>query len=98
MPLKAISAEKLYYKPFKPSHSLVEGIISRGLTVLAGTSKIGKSWMMLDLAISVASGSSFLGRKTRGCITLGMNMGFKGFSKESARTVLRMFIKDRTSI
>lgn len=65
MPLKAISAEKLYYKPFKPSHSLVEGIISRGLTVLAGTSKIGKSWMMLDLAISVASGSSFLGRHVK---------------------------------
>jgi len=65
MPLKPISADKLYYKPFKPCHALVEGIIPRGLTVLAGTSKIGKSWMMLDLAISIASGTPFLGRPVK---------------------------------
>ena len=65
MPLKPISADKLYYKPFKPCRALVEGIIPKGLTVLAGTSKIGKSWMMLDLAISIASGTSFLGRPVK---------------------------------
>lgn len=65
MPLKPISADTLFYKPFKPSHALVEGIIPRGLTVLAGTSKIGKSWMMLDLAISIASGAPFLGRPVK---------------------------------
>ena len=63
MPTKTISAEKLYYKSFKPYRAMVEGLFPRGLTVLAGTSKIGKSWMMLDLAISVASGTPFLGRK-----------------------------------
>ena len=63
MPTKTISAEKLYYKSFKPYRAMVEGLLPRGLTVLAGTSKIGKSWMMLDLAISVASGTPFLGRK-----------------------------------
>ena len=65
MALKPISADTLYYKPFKPCHALVEGIIPRGLTVLAGTSKIGKSWMMLDLAISIASGTPFLGRPVK---------------------------------
>ena len=63
MQTKTISAEKLYYKSFKPYRAMVEGLLPRGLTVLAGTSKIGKSWMMLDLALSVASGTPFLGRK-----------------------------------
>lgn len=62
MPIQPISADKLYYKTFKPSRALVEGIIPKGLTVLAGSPKIGKSWMALDLAIAVASGDSFLGR------------------------------------
>ena len=65
MPIQPISADKLYYKTFKPSHALVEGIIPKGLTVLAGSPKIGKSWMALDLAIAVASGGSFLGRSVK---------------------------------
>jgi hypothetical protein len=45
MPIKPISAEELYFKPFKSLPALVEGIIPKGMTVLAGSSKIGKSWM-----------------------------------------------------
>lgn len=65
MSIKPISAESLYCKPFRPCPALVEGIISKGLTVLAGSPKIGKSWMALDLAIAVASGGEFLGRPVR---------------------------------
>ena len=65
MSITPITAEHLYYKSFKPHRALVEGILPRGLTVLAGTAKIGKSWLMLDLAISVASGTSFLGRPVK---------------------------------
>ena len=65
MPIQPISADKLYYKTFKPNHALVEGIIPKGLTVLAGSPKIGKSWMALDLALAVASGGSFLGRPVK---------------------------------
>ena len=65
MPINPISAEQLYFKPFKTLPSLVDGIIPKGMTVLAGSSKIGKSWMALDLAIAVASGGEFLGRHVR---------------------------------
>lgn len=65
MRLQPVTAESIYYKPFKPRPALVEGLIVQGLTILAGTAKIGKSWMMLDLAISVASGTPFLGKPVR---------------------------------
>lgn len=42
----------------------VKGLIVEGATVLAGGSKIGKSWMALQLCMSVAVGVSFLGRET----------------------------------
>jgi len=65
MPIKPISADNLFHKVFKPSYDLVDGLISKGLTVLAGSSKVGKSWMALDLAIAVASGGEFLGRPVK---------------------------------
>lgn len=65
MPITPISAEQLYFKPFKTLPALVDGIIPKGMTVLAGPSKIGKSWMALDLAIAIASGGEFLGRRVR---------------------------------
>lgn len=65
MPIKPISAEQLYAKPFKTSPALIDGIIPKGMTVIGGPSKIGKSWMALDLAIAVASGGEFLGRQVR---------------------------------
>jgi predicted ATP-dependent serine protease len=44
---------------------IVEGLISKGLTILGGSPKIGKSWLALDLAISVANGSPFLGKSVQ---------------------------------
>lgn len=41
---------------------IVPGLFPEGLTVLAGTPKTAKSWMMLQLAIAVASGAKFCGR------------------------------------
>ena len=63
-PMKPVTAESIYYKLYKPSPMIVEDLIPKGLTVLGGTSKIGKSWMALDLAISVAAGAPFLGKPT----------------------------------
>ena len=42
----------------------VKGLIIEGATVLAGGSKIGKSWLALQMCLSVASGEPFLGRDT----------------------------------
>jgi hypothetical protein len=38
----------------------VPGMVPDGLTLLAGPPKLGKSWLVLDLAIQVASGGRFL--------------------------------------
>ena len=42
----------------------VEGLIPQGLIVLGGAPKIGKSWMMMDLCLSVAKGEKFWGFET----------------------------------
>ena len=44
-----------------PIEWIVNGLIPTGLTLLCGASKIGKSWMSLQLAVSVSSGKDFLG-------------------------------------
>lgn len=43
---------------------VVQGMITAGLTVLAGPPKRGKSWLSLLLAVDVASGATFLGAPT----------------------------------
>lgn len=49
-----------------PETSFVwDGRLSTGLGLLAGAPKIGKSWFALDLAIHVARGEEYLGRRTR---------------------------------
>lgn len=60
-----ITAESIFYKIFEPQPMIVEGLISKGLTVLGGSPKIGKSWLALDLAISVANGVPFLGKSVQ---------------------------------
>ena len=70
MPINPISAEQLYFKPFKTLPSLVDGIIPKGMTVLAGSSKIGKSWMILQLGMAIAKGEPFLGKQTEKCEVL----------------------------
>ena len=49
-----------------PLEYLVEGlIITPGLSCLGGKKKVGKSWLALDLAQRVASGTPFLGKQVR---------------------------------
>jgi hypothetical protein len=43
-----------------PVRWAVPGIVPDGLTLLAGPPKLGKSWLVLDLAIQVAAGGTFL--------------------------------------
>lgn len=43
-----------------PVRWAVPGIVPDGLTLLAGPPKLGKSWLVLDLAIQVAAGGRFL--------------------------------------
>jgi hypothetical protein len=50
---------------------LVDGLITTGLTVLTGASKIGKSWTALQLVTALDQGGSFLGKlQARKCDVL----------------------------
>lgn len=59
--LSTFTANELQAMEFPPLEFLVEGLITEGLTLLAGKPKMGKSWMALDMAMSVAIGCETLG-------------------------------------
>ncbi|MDE7054921.1 MAG: bifunctional DNA primase/polymerase [Oscillospiraceae bacterium] len=63
-PLSTISAPELQQADLPPVKYLVEGMLPDGTGLLTAASKIGKSWMVLDLGLCVAAGRPFLGRCT----------------------------------
>ena len=63
-PLATINAQTLKQKTFEPLVSPVSRLIVEGLTLLCGASKIGKSWLVLQMCCAVAEGKLFLGRET----------------------------------
>ncbi len=62
--LAFIGADALLERTFEQMREAVEGMIVEGLTLLCGASKIGKSWLVLQLCCAVANGKPFLGRPT----------------------------------
>jgi AAA domain-containing protein len=61
--LRVLSGEDLFGKPPVMRDQLVEKVLtSSGLSVVYGESNSGKTFMMLDLAASIARGESWLGR------------------------------------
>ena len=64
---KTISAVELMATEYPPRPFLVEELLPAGTTVLCAPSKFGKSWMAMDLCLSIASGQAFLGHATHPC-------------------------------
>lgn len=60
-----ITAAALQLLRLPPTKWIVPMLLPAGLTVLAGMPKAGKSWLTLDLALSIATGSPFLGQMPR---------------------------------
>jgi DNA-binding transcriptional ArsR family regulator len=60
--LKPISAKDLGAKIFSPPRWAVPELFPEGLIILAGKPKAGKSWLALNVAVSVASGGVALGK------------------------------------
>lgn len=58
------TAKELVAEDLPPTEYIVDVIIAKGLVVLSAKSKIGKSWLALQLALAVASGEDFLGFNT----------------------------------
>ena len=63
--LKTVNCEQLMTTPLKPIEFCIDGMISTGLFLLAGAPKVGKSWLALDMALSIAKGENLLGRETK---------------------------------
>ena len=62
--LRTVSGDELMKKTVKPARFVVNGLLPRGLNIVAGKRKEGKSWLMLDLCFSVAEGEKFLDHPT----------------------------------
>ena len=62
---KIFTAADLGKRVFPPVDFTVEGLLVPGLTLLAGAPKLGKSWLALQLGLSVAAGMPFLDRPTK---------------------------------
>lgn len=54
--LETMDAETLMTTPMEPLKFIVSGLIPQGLHVLAGSPKIGKSWLSLWICLQVAKG------------------------------------------
>lgn len=58
--LEAESMRSLSLRHIEPPKFIIPGIITYGITILASPPKFGKSWMCMDMAISVATGTKFM--------------------------------------
>lgn len=68
--LPTIDGETLMGKPLQPLNFVVDTLISQGLHILAGSPKVGKSWLALWLAVTVAKGEPVWGMNVKRGTTL----------------------------
>ncbi len=68
--LKTVTGEELMNEPIRPPNFIVDSLLSQGLHILAGAPKVGKSWLALWLAVTVAKGEPVWGMAVRQGTTL----------------------------
>lgn len=61
-PLKTIRASQLEHMEFPETRWAVPNLIPEGLTIFAGRPKLGKSWLILNLLLSITTGRKALGQ------------------------------------
>ncbi len=82
-----ITTAELYAKEIQRTPFIVEEILPRGLTILGGLGKVGKSWFSFWLAMQVAKGESIWDFKTTKGTTL-----YLAFEDNEERLQDRLFI------
>ena len=55
--LKTVSMSALYDTDFEAQESLIDGLLYRGTYLFAGSPKVGKSFMMAQLAYHISTGT-----------------------------------------
>ena len=63
--LETMDAETLMTTPMEPLKFIINGLLPQGLHVLAGSPKIGKSWLSLWICLQVAKGEKVWEFETR---------------------------------
>lgn len=58
------SIQEVLNTQLKPPRHIVDNLITQGLNLVVGVPKVGKSFFCLQMAINIATGTQFLGRKT----------------------------------
>src|SRR5947207_5914014 len=58
---RVCNAAELQNRSFPPMRWVVPSIVPEGATLLVSRPKLGKSWLMLDLAVAIAAGRFTLG-------------------------------------
>lgn len=56
--------EEIMTTVYKPIEFVVDNLLAQGLYILAGAPKVGKSWLALDVCLSIAKGEKVLGQQT----------------------------------
>lgn len=58
------TSEEIMTTLYKPTVFAVAGLLAQGLFILAGSPKVGKSWLALELCLAVAKGEKLFERET----------------------------------
>ncbi len=72
--LDAVNANDLMEMDFQPTGWLIEKMLGKGVYILAGASKIGKSWLVLWLADRVSKGEKVWEFQTTPCEVLYVSL------------------------
>lgn len=87
--LEFITAKELQNKELPPTIYYVDGIIPQGLNIICSKPKMGKSWLALDLCLSICNGKRFLGFKTKqcGCLYLALEDSYNRLKQRMTKLV-----------
>ena len=64
--LHTLSMTELYDTPYPPKAAIIDGLLYVGAYILAGAPKIGKSFLVAQLAYHVSAGSKLWNYKVHG--------------------------------
>lgn len=94
--LEAESMRSLMQRHIDPPKFVIPDLITYGITILASPPKFGKSWMCLDMAISVSTGTEFMGIATNkdGVIYLALEDGDYRLQERSGKVSNGRTIED----
>jgi hypothetical protein len=85
--VQTVDGLTIYREPAPDQRCVVESLLYHGLTILAGRPKTGKSFLALQLALSVSQGTDFL--KARPILRPGRVL-YVALEEAQARTSVRM--------